>query len=141
MTQVDFYVMSGGDLDDAVLVACRLAEKAIRAGKVYVHCQDKLQAATLHEKLWSFKPDAFIPHEQYSLNEPSESVVIGYEQPPESFQDVLINLAMDTPPVFARFERLLEIVPAEHDARNACREKYRFYKDHGYPLSKHDIAP
>lgn len=143
MTQVDFYVMSGGSQDDAILIACRLTEKAVRAGKVYIHCQDKLQAATLHEKLWSFRPDAFIPHEQHSdaNTEPLESVVIGYQQPPQSFQDILINLALQTPPVFARFERLLEIVPAEHDARAACRDKYRFYKDRGYPLSKHDIAP
>lgn len=141
MTQVDFYVMSGGSLDDAIQVACRLTEKAMRAGKVYLHCQDKLQAATLHEKLWSFRPDAFIPHEQYNGDEPQESVVIGYKEPPTNFNDILINLALQTPPVFARFERMLEIVPAEHDARAASRDKYRFYKDRGYPLLTHDIDP
>ena len=141
MTQIDFYVMSGGDLHDAIQVACRLTEKAINAGSVYLHCQEKLQATTLHEKLWSFRPDAFIPHEQSSDTEPQESVVIGYQQPPESFHDILINLALEKPPVFARFERLLEIVPAEHKARAASREKYRFYKDRGYPLSTHDIDP
>lgn len=141
MTKVDFYVMSGGSQDDAILIACRLTEKALKAGTVYLHCQDRLQAATLHEKLWSFRPDAFIPHEQSSESDPQESVVIGYQEPPESFHDILINMALETPPVFARFERLLEIVPAEHDARGASRDKYRFYKDRGYPLATHDINP
>lgn len=137
--------MTGGSLDDAILIACRLTEKAMKAGTVYVHCQDKLQASTLHEKLWSFRSDAFIPHEispsistEKSL---SESIVIGYGEPPPGFHNILINLSLETPAVFARFERLLEIVPAEHDARSACRQKYRYYKDRGYPLSKHDITP
>ena len=141
MTQIDFYVISGGGLDAAVLIACRLTEKALKAGDVYLHCQDGLQAASLHEKLWSFRPDAFIPHEQSSKAGPEESVVIGFEEPPRSFHDILINLALETPPVFARFERLLEIVPAEHEARASSRKKYRFYKDRGYPLSTHDINP
>ena len=141
MTQVDFYIMSGGSLDDAIQIACRLTEKALRNGNVYLHCQDKLQAATLHEKLWSFRPEAFIPHEQYSESEPQESVVIGYQEPPKNFHDILINLALETCPVFARFERVLEIVPAEHEARAASREKYRFYQHRGYPLSTHDISP
>ena len=141
MTKIDFYVMSGGGPDDALQIVCRLTEKALKAGTVYLHCQDKLQAATLHEKLWSFRPDAFIPHEQHSGTMPKEPVVIGYQEPPESFHEILINLAIETPPVFARFERLLEVVPAEHDARGASREKYRFYKDRGYPLETHDINP
>lgn len=141
MTQVDFYVMSGGDQTDAIGIACRLTEKALRAGTVYLHCQDKLQASTLHEKLWSFRSDAFIPHELHSDREPQETVVIGYREPPESFHDIFINLANETPSVFARFERLLEIVPAEHSARDASRQKWKFYKDRGYPLNSHNIAP
>ena len=141
MTQIDFYVMSGGDLSDALKVACRLTEKALAKGRVYIHCQDKVQAATLHENLWSFREDAFIPHELHSDNRsPSDNVVIGYQNPPDQFHDILINLALETPGVFARFERLLEIVPAEHHAREKCRQKYRFYKDRGYPLAKHDIG-
>lgn len=141
MTNIDFYVMTGGDANDALAIACRLTEKAVRTGTVYLHCVDKLQAATLQEKLWSFRPDAFIPHELASDREPRESVIIGHEEPPESFHDILINLANETPTMFARFARLLEIVPAEHNFREASRKKWRFYKDRGYPLKKHDIDP
>jgi DNA polymerase-3 subunit chi len=133
--------MTGGDASDTLSIACRLTEKAVRAGTVSLHCGNKLQAATLHEKLWSFRPDAFIPHELASEREPKESVVIGHRSPPENFHDILINLADETPSVFARFDRLLEIVPAEHHFREASRDKWRFYKDRGYPLQKHDISP
>ena len=139
MTRVDFYVMANGGLEDAMGVACRLIEKAVRTGTVYVHCQDEKQVSTLNEKLWSFRADSFIPHEQISTKTPQETVVIGCGEPPENFHNILVNLASATPPVFARFERLLEIVPAEHHARAASRVKYRFYQDRGYPLNKHDI--
>jgi len=141
VTKIDFYVMTGGDANDSLSIACRLTEKAARTGTVYLHCVDKLQAATLQEKLWSFRPDAFIPHELASEREPREYVVIGHEVPPGNFHDILINLADETPAVFARFNRLLEIVPAEHNFREASRKKWRFYQDRGYPLEKHDIAP
>jgi len=133
--------MTGGDANDALAIACRLTEKAVRAGTVYLHCVDKLQAATLQEKLWSFRPDAFIPHELSSEREPREMVVIGHKAPPENFHDILINLANETPAVFARFDRVLEIVPADHSFREASRNKWRFYQDRGYPLEKHDIHP
>lgn len=141
MTKIDFYVMTGGDANDTLSIACRLTEKAVRAGTVYLQCIDKLQAATLQEKLWSFRSDAFIPHELASEREPRESVVIGHREPPEDFHDIFINLTDETPSVFARFDRLLEIVPAEHHFREASRTKWRFYKDRGYPLQKHDISP
>jgi DNA polymerase III subunit chi len=139
VTKIDFYVMTGGDANDTLAIACRLTEKAFRSGTVYLHCVDKLQAATLQEKLWSFRPDAFIPHELSSEREPREAVVIGHKAPPENFHDILINLANETPAVFARFDRVLEIVPAEHSFREASRSKWRFYQDRGYPLEKHDI--
>ncbi|HTJ95450.1 MAG TPA: DNA polymerase III subunit chi, partial [Pararobbsia sp.] len=39
------------------------------------------------------------------------------------------------PPGFASFERLLEIVGNEADELQAGRERYRFYRDRGYPLA------
>jgi len=48
---------------------------------------------------------------------------------------VLINLSDQTPSNFARFERMLEIVADQEAERNAGRERYRFYKERGYPLN------
>ena len=143
MTHVDFYVMTGGGVDQSILVACRLAEKACRQHDVYIHTSDEAQTNALNEKLWSFRPDAFVPHEIHSDHKhvSNAKVVIGHMPPPEAQQDVLINLSLSIPRFHGRFKRLLEVVPAEHSAREACRKNYSYYKERGYPLNKHDIAP
>ena len=142
MTQVDFYVMTGGDVEDSLYVACRLVEKAQQKGSVYVHTADESQAHAINEKLWSFREDAFIPHQLVSGDSPvTEKVAIGYQLPPENYYDLMINLSLDVPNFHGRFERLLEVVPGEHEAREKCRQNYAYYRDRGYPLNKHDIDP
>lgn len=146
MTQVDFYVMTGGDIEASLKVACRLVEKASQRGKVYVKTRDEAQTSALQEKLWSFREDAFIPHAVVSkaesdTNDCPEKVFIGHHEAPSHLEDILINLSPDVPSGYARFERLLEVVPAEHNAREICRKNYVFYRDRGYPLKKHDIDP
>jgi DNA polymerase-3 subunit chi len=49
----------------------------------------------------------------------------------------LLNLAPAVPAQFARFERLLEVVGNSEDELVAGRERYRFYRDRGYPLNNH----
>ena len=144
MTQVDFYVMTGGDIEDSLRVACRLAEKAMQKSSVYIHASDESQAQAVNEKLWSFRADAFVPHEMMSSAPDaaySEKVVIGYQLPPDNYHDLMINLSLDVPNFHGRFARLLEVVPGEHQARERCRENYAYYRDRGYPLKKHDIDP
>lgn len=146
MTQVDFYVMTGGDIEASIKVACRLVEKASQRGQVYVKTRDEAQTSALQEKLWSFREDAFVPHSVFSHSESggeelAEKVCIGHSEPPIYIEDILINLSLDIPNGYARFERLLEVVPAEHGAREICRKNYVFYRDRGYPLKKHDIDP
>ena len=132
-------------MDDALRTACRLAEKAVRKFPVYLHCENADQASQLSNEMWSFRDDAFIPHRVHSItaddqaSDSQEQVVIGFESPPSSMHAVMINLSPNTVPTFARFERLLEVVPAEHEARQASRTKYRFYKDRGYPLNTYNI--
>jgi DNA polymerase-3 subunit chi len=50
---------------------------------------------------------------------------------------VLLNLGAGVPAQFARFERLLEVVGNEPDELAAGRERYRFYRDRGYPLNNY----
>jgi DNA polymerase-3 subunit chi len=65
-------------------------------------------------------------------------IASGTETPPAC--DVLLNLSLASPPHFERFERLLEVVAADEEARNAGRERYRFYRDRGYRISNHDLG-
>ncbi|MCY1304906.1 DNA polymerase III chi subunit, HolC [compost metagenome] len=53
---------------------------------------------------------------------------------------LLINLSDQPPAQFASFERLIEVVGSGAAAREAGRQRYRFYRERGYPLTHHDIG-
>jgi len=48
-------------------------------------------------------------------------------------------LTIGAPPFFSRFERVAEIVTQDPQFLEALRNSWRFYKDRGYPLHKHDL--
>ncbi|MCU7809071.1 MAG: DNA polymerase III subunit chi, partial [Candidatus Thiodiazotropha sp. (ex Semelilucina semeliformis)] len=52
----------------------------------------------------------------------------------------LIDLSAAIPAFFSRFERVAEIIDKEPQVVTAGRERFRFYRDRGYPLNKHDIS-
>ena len=54
--------------------------------------------------------------------------------------EVLVNLGGGQPPWFASFERLVEVVGSDDDDRAGARERWRFYRERGYALERHDLA-
>jgi DNA polymerase-3 subunit chi len=54
--------------------------------------------------------------------------------------EVLINLRDETPSMFSRFRRLIEIVSVEDADRAAARERFRFYRDRGYEIRTHQLG-
>ena len=88
--------------------------------------------------LWEFKATSFVPHEVAS-NQTDERVVLGFEQGPETHNDVLINLALSPPSYFAQFERVAEVVTQDEASLDALRSAWRHYRDRGYPLQKHEL--
>jgi DNA polymerase-3 subunit chi len=144
VTQVDFYILES-DSDEARLrLACRIAEKATQLDHhVFVHATSDHEALKLDELLWTFSQGSFIPHRvvREALDRPPpEPVLIGVNQPPGPGRwDVLINLAPEVPEFFSRYGRVAEVVDADPARREQSRERYRFYRDRGYPLSTHQI--
>ncbi len=53
--------------------------------------------------------------------------------------DLLINLQLDVPPFFSRFQRVAEVVTQDDASLTALRQSWKFYKDRGYQLEKHDL--
>ncbi|WP_373185324.1 DNA polymerase III subunit chi [Halopseudomonas sp.] len=139
MTRIDFYLLTSASPDLRLDYACRLAHKAWSKGhRVYLNCADEGQAETLDSLLWGFRADAFIPH-SLAKEDAGEAVVCGSGEPPAEHHDLLINLADSTADSFSRFTRMAEIV-IEHDpVRLPARERFRFYRERGYPLQTHQI--
>ncbi len=142
MTRVDFYILEESAASARQHFACRLAEKAWQQGhKVYIHTEDATQSNLLDEMLWTFHADSFLPH---SLDDAADAdtvrVHIGHGDEPLHHDDVLINLGREVPLFFSRFKRVAEVITAEEPVRQAGRERYRFYRERGYPMESHNIT-
>lgn len=138
MTKVDFYILASGSREQT---ACKLIEKAYKLGhRIYIHTESKQQAKHVDELLWTFRDGSFVPHEQYQPGATSESPIqIGCHDSPETESEVLINLANEVPLFFSRFLRVAELVGSEPISKTQGRDRFRFYRDRGYPLDTHDI--
>jgi DNA polymerase-3 subunit chi len=139
MTRVGFYVVQAADQGQRLQVAARLADKAFQQGhRIFINAADEAQARTLDELLWSFRPASFLPHGLQG-QEHSDTIAIGWGQEPLDHNDLLINLQLDIPPFFSRFQRVAEVVTQDPDSLQALRESWKFYKERGYQLEKHDL--
>jgi len=143
VTRVDFYLLEDVQLIAAARFACRLAHKAVQGGqRVYLHADDETHAVQLDDLLWEYPRHRFLPHEiseQAALEDDVRDtpVIIGYGDKPIG-DEVLINLAGHIPDFFGRYERVAEIVVEER--REEGRERYKFYRDCGYPLYHHELS-
>lgn len=144
MTQVDFYILKG-DSDEARLqLACRIANKAMqRDHHVFINAGSAQQSKHLDDLLWTFSQGSFVPHRVVSEERGSdamEPVLIGHDiEPATQRWQLMINLAHEVPAFFSRYERVAELVDGENARRAQGRERYRFYRDRGYPLKTHQM--
>jgi DNA polymerase-3 subunit chi len=145
VTRVDFYILDRPASDARLLLACRLAEKAVDQNLgVLINTATEPECFKLDELLWTFSQGSFLPHRLIANAgnaEEGEHVLIGcgQEPPGADHTDVLINLAPAVPPFFSRFERVAEVVGAEEENKSAGRERFRYYRDRGYELQTHQV--
>ena len=141
MPRADFYLIAKPRFASQPLrLVCELARKANDAGMpTLILARDLAQAEALDDLLWSFDPDAFIPHQIAGSEDDEEEamVLIAAPEHPADPRPMVINLR-DAPWLEA-CERVLEVVPADPSAREPLRERWRQYKEAGYALSKHDM--
>ena len=142
MTRIDFYILPEGDAGGHETVSCRLVEKVYKLGmNVYVHTDSPEQARRLDDLLWSFRAGSFLPHALHPRQDDDDEVPvrIGSGAEPWANAQVLINLAGTVPLFFSRFERVAEVVAPGEAGKAQGRERYRFYRDRGYPLQSHNL--
>ena len=141
MPRADFYLISKPRFRaEPLLLVCELARKATDAGlQVLVLARDRAQAEALDDLLWSFDPDAYVPHQIAGADEDEDeaSVLIAPPDVDAPLRPLLLNLR-DAAPQGA-FERVLEVVPADDSARGPLRERWTQYKARGLEVNKHDM--
>ena len=138
MTRVDFHF----NVPDKIDYGCRLIRKIRKTGRqVVVYCDDAARLRHFDTALWSFAPLEFIPHLMASDPLAARTPVLLTGTTGElPHHEVLVNLGTGLPQFFTRFERLLELVGAETEDRAQARQRFRYYKDRGYPLTTHEVG-
>jgi DNA polymerase-3 subunit chi len=138
MTRIDFH----SNVPDKIAYACRLVRKARAAQcNVVMFASDRAQLALLDEALWTFSDLDFLPHVVAgdALAAQTPVILADNDEAELPHHQILVNLSSSTPAHFARFERMFEIISSDEPDRLAGRERYRFYKERGYPLT-HSVS-
>ncbi len=138
MTRIDFYF----EAEDKLQVACRLSAKAAQQKlRVLIYTPDEAQAQMIDKLLWTWQATGFLPHCMTKSPLAAQTPVLITHDPEDTPHDeVLLNLHSAWPPAFSRFQRLVEIVGRDDEDRATARARFRFYRDRGYEIARHDLS-
>ena len=138
MTQVDFYI----HVDNKLQMVCTLSAKALaRKLRVLVLTPDAPGTEAVDRMLWTQPAIGFLPHCRSGHRLAGVTpIIVDHIADPIVHEQVLINMQPECPPVFSRFERVIEIVSADDTDRELARARYRFYRDRGYEIRNHDMS-
>ena len=138
MTAIEFHV----NVPDKLHYSYRLLRKAYRSGANAVVTATPELLLQLDKVLWSYSSTEFLPHcrSDSAAATTAATPILLAEQldvyPPGS---VLINLGLQVPGGFERFERFIEVASSSEDDRLAARERWKHYRDRGYALKRHEL--
>lgn len=138
MTRITFLHGAGDRLQAA---SAWLGEAAREGRRVLVFAPADRDIEQLDRLLWSQPATGFIPHCKADAALAAETPVLlasSIESPMHC--EFLVNLSAAIPPGFSSFENLIEIIGTAEADRIAGRERYRFYRERGYPLEARDIS-
>ena len=139
MTEVMFHF----NVPDKVHYACRLLRKIQASG---VRVGVLADAATLREldtALWTFSALDFVAHcsaDAPAAMRQAAPIVLALDGQALDARPVWVHLGQALPGGFERAERLIELVSADPGDRALGRERWRHYKQRGYPIQTHDAA-
>lgn len=141
MPRADFYLIAKPRfLAEPLRLVCELARRALDSGQpTLILARDAAQADELDELLWAFDEDAYLPHQIAGQDEDDEITPILIVVPGTDTPDrpLVLNLRDEVAP--GRYERVLEVVPADATAREPLRQRWSQYKGMGFALAKHDM--
>lgn len=137
--------------------------------RVYVLTDSEAESHDMDELMWTYPEHQFLPHAIAGTDShglaggdvpASTEVLISHEAPnmdvrraealgaattrkpgkattQDETSQLLINLSPAIPTFFGRFERVAEIIV--ESSRTEGRDRYKHYRDRGYPLYHHEL--
>ncbi len=140
MPQVDFYILESNRPSD--LFACQLADKIRQqALSLFICTDDEPAARAIDQRLWTYHDISFLAHEVYpDESTGNETLIVSWQNPVPVMTDVFMNLGNQLPVDPNQFSRIVDIVAADDNSREAGRQRYRHYRDQGLALESHTIS-
>ncbi len=142
MPEVTFYVLPSESQQERQAFACKLIEKAYRSGHFcYVLTDSEQQSRQLDEKLWTFRPGSFVPHQIFHNQLPAveQTVLIGSEPIPDQWRKIIVNLSAKRPEHLNQCGRILEILDNSEETKQDGRNRYRQYQESGFEVTTHNM--
>lgn len=142
MPQVEFH--SG--VAAPVHFACRLLRKAFRQKVAVVVMAEPQTLTALDRELWTFEAQEFLPHVRLKPGQGIDAALrrtpiwLCEDTPPSPSPRVLVNLGVEAPGGGEAFDRIIEVVPPEGEARAAARRRWRAYEARGWDIRHHPAA-
>lgn len=140
MSRIDFHF----NVPDRLVYACRVVRKARAAGKtVVVWTSDAARLAAFDTQLWTFSALDFIPHVRTGSPLAADTpVLLADDATTAPAADVLLLIDDAIPPdhgaLFARFERVIDVVSPVEEEKLAARARFKAYRDEGLDPAFHD---
>jgi DNA polymerase-3 subunit chi len=140
MTAVEFHT----GVADPLEFACRLLRKAFRRGARVVVTAGPALLSQLDDRLWTFEAQEFVPHLRWPPARPALAertpIWLVDGAPPPGSPPVLVNLGAAAVAEPAAFDRIIEIVAADDEARRSGRARWRAFEAAGLPITHHKAA-
>lgn len=138
MTKITFL---HGARDRLQAIAAWLGQASSDGRRVLVYVPTGGHREQLDRLLWTHPATGFTPHCRADSDLAAETPIVlasGLDHP--MHDECLLNLSDEVPSGFSRFKELIEIVSVEDADRLPGRERFRFYRERGYPLETRDIS-
>jgi len=141
MPRADFYLIAKPRfLTEPLKLVCELARKAYDSNQpTLILARDQAQAEELDDLLWSFDPDAYIPHQIAGNDEDDEETPVLLATPDSDTPSRPLVINLRDAAWEGACQRVLEVVPADPSAREPLRERWKQYKAMGLELNKYDM--
>lgn len=138
MTKITFL---HGARDRLQSIATWLAGSSNEFKKILVYIPDGATLDHLDRLLWIHPSTGFTPHCRTADKLATQTpIILASELDNPSHDGLLLNLSDSIPPGFSRFQQVVEIVGVAEESIQLGRERYRYYRERGYPLEASEIS-
>ncbi len=137
---VDFYLLESAPGNAVDRLACRVVDKAYRAGhRTFLLARDDQHCRELDELLWSFSQGSFVPHAL--AEEDDRGPVVIAAAPPDAASDYQVVVTLAEQPLAKAFHhlRIADMIGASDADRQAARHRYRYYREQGLDPRTHRL--